>query len=412
LDELKLKNIQAMADSERLLKEGFLKEINETIEILNAFENRICKENGIPTKAHKENETLVSIARSLTINLSVIIAEMKSKATESGYNALKKELDKITIERDCLLKDGNKTTLSSELESKPDTSENISTDPSPQSFVKSIITTLKTAPVIDLLEEDPKINAKIITPLIDDQVLKLASECHLFRLNDLIDLCSIKLDVVDTEIKKAIDALSSAGYLSVERSTIKPTGNGITYPALFRLTSKGLEKANTEIVSEIDRWTLLAPGLRYNDMPLMVYAVDNYLPRHNYSFVGFFQKTTIDIPDNPQGDFYPHIHLKDEAQKDVYVMFGHETMSDQVLKSNFSAYQRLSGEQQYCLCVNGRIARIFTSKLEFQNKHYFSPKIMLNITNVGDWPKYDHMLKSGLPDTPQSIWFTSILNGK
>lgn len=412
MDELKLKNIQAMADSERLLKEGFLKEINETIEILNAFENRICKENGIPTKAHKENETLDSTARSLTINLSVIIAEMKSKATESGYNALKKELDKITIERDCLLKDGNKTTLSSELESLSEPPENSNTDSSPQSFVKSIITTLETAPAIDLLDEEPKSEEKNhVTPL-DDQVLKLAGECNLFRLNDLIDLCSIKLDVPDTEIKKTIESLSSAGYLSVEKSTIKPTGSGITYPSLFRLTKKGLEKANIKTVSEIDRWTTLAPGLCYNDIPLMVYSVDTYLPRHNYFFVGFFQRTAIDGSDNPENVFYPHIHLKDEAQKDIYVMFGYETMNDQTLKSNLSSYHRLSGEQQYCLCVSGRIAKIFTSKMDFQNKHYFSPKIVLNITNVGDWSKYDHMLKSGQPDTPKTIWFTSIVNGK
>lgn len=401
-----------MADSERLIKEGLLKENIEAIEILNTFEYRICKDSGIPVKTHKENENLVSVARSLTINLSVIIAEMKGKTTEAGYNALKAELDKIIIERDTLLKERKNTLPVLERKPQPEISTTNKAESSPQSFVKSILSALESAPVIDLLEEEPKSDAKPGGTLLDDQVLKLTADCNLFRLNDLIDLCSIKLDVEYTEIKKVIDNLVLAGLLSVERTTIKPKGSGIVYPALFRLTPKGLDQANTEKVSELDRWTQLAPGLRYNDMPLMVYAVDNYLPRHNYSLVGFFPKTIIDLPENSQREFYPHIHLKDEAQNDVFVMFGYETMNDKQLNTNLTSYQHLSAGQQYCMCVSGRVARIYSSKIDFQNKHYFSPNIVFNITNIGDWSTYDHMLKLGHPDTPKTIWFTSIMNGK
>lgn len=56
MDELKLKNLQAMADSERLQKEGFLKEITQSIELLNNLEDRICIDAGIPTEQHKPNE--------------------------------------------------------------------------------------------------------------------------------------------------------------------------------------------------------------------------------------------------------------------------------------------------------------------------------------------------------------------
>lgn len=414
MDELKLKNLQAMADSERLQKEDFLKQITQSIEILNNLEDRICVENGIPTKQHKPNDTLISVVRSLSINAVAIMAEMKRKTTKNGYDALKADYDKLVLERNAI--------------QKPETILKEVTPSSPVDEIKNDPIEAKPGPkeersdvdeINEILETHNKTSQEPVIETVssrsasmDDQVLKLAGESDLYKLNDLIDLCTANIGVKDTEIKLAIERLELAELLSVERTTIKPKATGITYPALFRLTPKGLAKTNIEKVSEIDRWTQLAPGLRHKDIPLMVYAVDNYLPRHNYSFVSFFPKTIIDLPENPQSEFYPHIHLKNETQKDIYVLFGYETMNDTMFRSYLSACQILTNEPQYCLCVDGRIAKIFLSKVNFENKYNFSPNIVLNITNVGDWSTYDQMLKSGQPDTPKSIWFTSISNGK
>jgi len=413
LDELKLKNLQAMADSEREQKEDFLKQITQSIEILNNLEDRICTDNGIPTKQHKPNEPLISVVRSLSINAIAIIAEMKRKTTQNGYDVLKAEFDKLVIEKDSLLdaaKIPKQAITSSLLDEEPNTTPPEQPEHEEEASVVDEIKAILSSTAKSIQESVIKANSPAAHS-IDDQVLKLASECNLYKLNDLIDLCTAKLNVLDTEIKKKIDELEAAGLLLVERSTIKPTGHGIAYPLLFHLTPLGLKQVKAEKISEIDRWIQHSPSLSYPEIPLMVYAAEEYLPKHNYTFVNYFPKVGIKLPDGTNQDCFPHVHLKDENHNSVYVMFGYEAMDDKLYESNCKDHRILNNNDLFIFCSSARIARIFSSKCVFAKKYDPSIKTDAKITNVADWPKYDQMLKSGNANTPKSIWFTYLVKG-
>lgn len=413
MDELKLKNLQAMADSEREQKEDFLKQITQSIEILNNLEDRICTDNGIPTKQHKPNEPLISVVRSLSINAIAIMAEMKRKTTQNGYDVLKAEFDKLVIEKDSLLEAAKipkqattSTVLGEELITTPPEQPEREEESSVVDEIKAILSSTGKS----TQEPEKRANSPASTS-ITDQVLKLAGECNLYKLNDFIDLGTTKLNVSDIEIKRMLEDLEASGLLLVERSTIKPTGHGIAYPVLFHLTPQGLKQVKAEKISEIDRWIQHSPGLSYPEIPLMVYAAEEYLPKHNYTFVDYFPKVTIELPDGTNQDSYPHIHLKDENHSSVYVMFGNEAMDDKLYESNCKDHRILNNNDLFILCSSARIARIFSSKCVFAKKYDPSIKTDAKITNVADWPTYDQMLKSGNANTPKSIWFTYLMKG-
>jgi len=91
LDEISIANIAAIADAERQMKEELLRDRTKANEIVQAFQSRFCKENGLVSPSQNSgNRTAVEIVNSLITDVRVVIAQLNRHIKAENIEETKK----------------------------------------------------------------------------------------------------------------------------------------------------------------------------------------------------------------------------------------------------------------------------------------------------------------------------------
>jgi len=208
--------------------------------------------------------------------------------------------------------------------------------------------------------------------------------------------------MIRTEIQK----LDDEAMIVIEKAETKPTAKGVIYPDIFRLTKSGMKLVDVEKESELERWINQNKGITYQEVPLIFYAVEEFLPKHGYSLVNLFEEVPFTFKSGRKG-FTPHIHLKNDKGANIYLMFEGSGTRGESIHEYFDDYYEFTNGDMYFLCPNGKIARSVEGAVNYHKKN------SAKITNIADWAAYDQKLVAG-NQVPSTIWFVQLrenLNG-
>lgn len=416
MDELMLANVRAIADTERKLKEELQEDNKKANHIIRAFQERLCKNHGLGTPSKKSDDcSAVELVNALITDVNVVIRKYEEELKKENIEIIKSNLADTTKKYEQLQKSYNELLAkktptvtdvaqsSAPIPEKPDNQDNCS-------YVDDILNILKVTPTPEQASAPTTETNQTPPPSQPDnslgmQILKLAGNSTLVKLDDLIDLCSPKLDKTRNEILEEITLLENAGHITVYRTDIKAP-QGVTYAPVFALTKTGLQKAETSTPSQLDRWINLNPSMTYKEVPLLFYAVEEYLPKHGYSLVSFFEQKSMERIDKTE-IFTPHVHLKDDQDNSVYLMYEGLGTRGASIHKYIDAYKHFTNGRMFFLCPNGKTANAVEGVI-----HYYKSKAF--ISNVADWAKYDALIKSGESlmrngqPVPENIWFVQI----
>jgi len=410
LDEINLANIAAIADAERQMKEEFLRDRIKANEIVQAFQSWICKENELVLPSQNSgNRTAVDIVNSLITDVRVVIDQLKRQIKAENIEELKKENARLSLECDSL-REQLKNARSQQ------------TLPDDDNYVGKLFNTLsntnpKSEPSIkapphpadkkvDVKPEVKKTVSENDKKTINLQILKIAGNSKAVKVDTLVELCKATVDMPESTIRTEIQKLDNDAMIVIEKTEIKPATKGVVYPDIFRLTKSGAKLAGVEKESELDCWINENKGIAYQEVPLIFYAVEEFLPKHGYNLVNLFTEVPFAFKSGKQG-FTPHIHLKNDKGANIYMMFEGAGTRGETIHGYFDDYYEFTNGDMYFLCPNGKIARSVEGAINYHRKN------PAKITNVADWAAYDQLLVAG-NQVPSTIWFTQLrenLNG-
>jgi len=411
LDEISIANIAAIADAERQMKEELLRDRTKANEIVQAFQSRFCKENGLVSPSQNSgNRTAVEIVNSLITDVRVVIAQLNRHIKAENIEELKKDNERLSLECDSLREQLKNATKSQQTLPDEDnyvarlfdslSSQNSKSEPSTKDLPRP---TNKRVEVIQEVKEPVSENNN--NP-INFQILRIAGSSKAVKVNTLIELCKSKLDVPETMIRTEIQKLDDEAMIVIEKAETKPTAKGVIYPDIFRLTKSGMKLVDVEKESELERWINQNKGITYQEVPLIFYAVEEFLPKHGYSLVNLFEEVPFTFKSGRKG-FTPHIHLKNDKGANIYLMFEGSGTRGESIHEYFDDYYEFTNGDMYFLCPNGKIARSVEGAVNYHKKN------SAKITNIADWAAYDQKLVAG-NQVPSTIWFVQLrenLNG-
>jgi len=241
------------------------------------------------------------------------------------------------------------------------------------------------------------------------ELLKLAGACRLMKLDDLIELSSKELQLPISKIEELITKIKETEMIKTISTSAKPIP-GATYPTLFQLSPRALSLVRSKLPSETERVFNILTGITQKELPLFVFAVEDYLPKFGYSLVSYAPEIEYQDDHNQPRTFIPHAEITDEKGNKIYLMFGYEGFISQMdFKEVMSAYSKVSGGFGYFICTTTKGVRDISSRINL-----FSVTTPLftktHFTNINDWATYDKMLKNSEPGRPSSIWFGRLFN--
>jgi len=383
-------------------KEKLLKESAEAVQLLKSFVLRTCNENN--KKPPEINDGLnVNQMSSLAISIfQVILAETSQKT--HGLDQLSSKIEELQKQCDQLLEENRKLRLQVTASTAPKEQEPAKIQHTPAQSVENISTST-------LVTKTDQPVQKTQTQKSANPLLELVCQSKLMRLDDLIDHCSTKLSLTVKEARDQIENLEKEGLLEVFNSPMKPI-QGHTYPALFSLTRSGMNEAGTKQLTEMDRLLSKKPELTQREIPVLVFAVQEYLPRHGYEFVSYAPDLEYIDDSNKRRVFTPHAQLRNDKGKTIYVMYEGEGYQDGAnVRKYFKDYSVMSDGNAYFLALNRRVFTELSGRvnaLNFPNKIFKS----LNYTNITDWPTYDKMIRESDPNRPKTVWFGRLYENK
>lgn len=394
MDEIEniIANISAIADAERKMKEEFLEDRNKANEIVRNFHNRFCNDFSLASPSSTvETRSAVDIVNSLITDVRVVIAQLNQQIKKENIEELEKEISRLSLENDSLKE-----------EIKIIKTQETKTGSVDDNYVKNLFASLS-SPVQKSKpnsEPEPK---KPTTGNISDpnetQILQIAGNSKAIKVESLIEECKSRTGLSDTIIKNSLQNLDDEALLIIEKTEIKPTAKGVVYADIFRLTPEGMKLTGAG-KSELDCWIDQNKGITYQEVPLILYAVEEFLPKHGYTLVDLFKEIPYTFK-NGKTSFIPHIHLKNERDANIYVMFEGAGTRGESIHEYFDDYYEFTNGDMYFLCPNGKVARSVEGAVKYHKKN------AAKITNIADWAIYDQMLVSG-NKVPATIWFTQM----
>jgi hypothetical protein len=360
--------------------------IKETLEILTGFIERACQENGVPSPNVK------GLNAPQTAQLAINTFQMLLGVVSD--KALITQQKEKPVQNTGLLQQENQR-LRAEIEA-------LKTQPcAPEPAALPITQAEVRAPSLEAKEDFYPVGEA------ENKILELAVTGKVIRLKAFEELCHFQLHLSRVEIDQGIQTLVEQGGIEMVNATRVPP-YGVMYPILFRPTEKGLNAVYSatkrSVVSELDRLIKTNDGMWLEEVPLFAYAVEEYLPQYGYHFVGYAPETVM-AEDPGLRKFFPHALLNDSDGQAIYVMFEGERYQNGIhLKQYLRDFRRLTNDQMYFICVNGRTARHLNGHIKF-----LEGNVAAHITNLNDWPTYEQRLRSGaIQPAAQSIWFTAL----
>lgn len=404
--DLRLANINAFAELERQEKDRLIRETEEAMGSLKSFVEIACRESQKNVPVSWDNLRVNQVAALAVSVFQIITTELRLKVV--NFERITKELE--CLEKECAhLKDENLKlrSQSSRIPAK-ESAPAVSAPTDIPANTETVPAKNDTAPTQRVVVAQEKTD---YCQENNNQILIEASKTRLMKLDELIVLCASKLALPVKEIRNQIDELEKAGYFETFTSAFKPIP-GYTYPTLFRLTRQGLDAARTIEVSEVDRLMAKITGLSQREIPLLVFAVEEYLPRHGYCFVNYASEKEYIDNSNERHVFIPHAQLKDEKGRTIYLMYEGDGYQDGAnVRNYFKDYSVIANGEAYFLTPNNRLFTDISGKinaLNYPNKVFKS----VNYTNVADWAIYDRWIKESDPRRPQSVWFGRLFENK
>jgi len=404
--ELRVASIQAIADKERELKNTYIADRKKANEILCAYQRLLSREHGLESPANcADSATAVELVSALIADVNTIAYQYKEKLTRGDKKNIedtKTELIKLKEENQNLLLELEKLRISKD-------GNNIKNTPGDQKpteidnffdQLSEVFANVPSVEVIPVKVSPPQSSYQAVEDnSLGTRILKLAGESNFVKLSDLLTRCIETMKLPETEIKNEIGKLENTGLIAIYHATTRPP-KGVSYHALFRLTETGLQNARCKKISELDRWVELNKGMSYKDVPLLLYAVEEFFPRHGYFPIGLFEQVKSGMPDRPLV-FTPHINMRDSKNNDMYIMYeGAETRGESLLKY-LDTYKIIAKGQLYILCPDAKTADAVQSVLHYR-------KQPCNITNIADWVRYETLLIDGNKNAPKTIWFKNL----
>lgn len=237
----------------------------------------------------------------------------------------------------------------------------------------------------------------------------IASKKVLTRL-ELINALQEAKSISQTEAEQEISASIANGEIALLTTTIKPP-YGITFPEV-------IIARNCEAKRILGALRDFPP----NELPILVFAGKEYLPRNGYKFIEI--APTVYFSEQSGDEFTPCLQMLDLEGETIYVMYeGANFGTGKYLDEYLPRFQKLTNEALYFIALNQKIAKSIRAEMDFRNvrtlesnEDLTSKKKAISqafITNVADWGIYEQKIKdSGNPNLPESIWFTVLTRGK
>jgi hypothetical protein len=395
----RLSTINAFANSERSAKEQLIDEMQSAVNDLRAFISRVCTENEKPVPVMREDLRLGQMLSIALGTFQLLMAELRMR-TESHDDSNIKTLSETNKQ---LLKDKNSLEVQIEaLKSRVKVLE---------SAADAFGSSSSHHPTKSIVEENADIKTQNYPIQMDDQfplsarrILDLAGASSLYRIEDLVDECVTKLSITTQEAEEHLALLEKEGLLETIKTPTKPIP-GTRFPVLFYLTERGIRYSGSDHQPETLRLLQNISGMTEGELPVFVFAVEDYLPKHGYIFVTYLSANKYMDEENNPREFISHAKMQGPDGNIVYIMYeGDGFRNGDYIKGYLRDYSIISDRVAYFLCPSGRMVEILQGKVNYltHNEKLFS---RVHISNIGDWAAYDKMIKAGDKDTPDSIWF-------
>jgi hypothetical protein len=389
-------NLRALFDEENRHKDLLIDEITKSSEILKLFLDRICRENDISPITVYPNK-MDQLAKITVNTCQVILSQLKqSTTTNACTNPENAELIKLT-----------------------DVVRNQQTE---ILRLNNEIKRLKEAEIVRSKPENAsQINVSIETPAIDieasrsdheDPILETVRTEGILRLQELIDRYVLLSHLTSREVEEKISDLEGDRKLELIKTSIKAP-YGVTYPTLVKTP----ESAATRILNNIN-------GLTLKELPLLVYAAEEYLPKYGYKLIAYAPAIKIN-GEEEEHFFIPHLQMQNKEGRIIYLMFEGFNYNDGENTDRYLLdYRRISKDNLYFVALNPKIAKEIKSKMSYlnlmrlgqnlansQEESKTTDMVSVRITNVADWSVYEDLKKKKPELAPLSIWFIAITKG-
>ena len=393
----RLSTLNAFASSEREAKERLIEEIQSAVEDLRAFVSRTCTENNKPVPEIKDGLRLGQMLSMALGTFQIIMADLRMQTGEHKDDSIKSLTEansQLVAEKNALeIQMAALRSRIQELERKSgESNRKVNQQLSAESENTTNDGCFPDAPVEDHLSLSAR------------RILQLAGTAPLYRIEDLVAECVTSLSLTSQEAEEQLLCLENEGLLETIKTPTKPI-IGTRFPTLFRLTPRGLMVSGSDHEPEAERLLQNISGMTESELPVFVFAVEDYLPKHGYVFVTYLSANKFMDKDNKPHEFIAHAQLKDPDGNTIYIMYeGDGFRNGDFLKEYLRDYSIVSDRVAYFLCPNGRMVEMLQGKINYltHNEKLFSA---VNISNIGDWSTYDKMIKAGDRKTPASIWF-------
>jgi hypothetical protein len=393
----RLSTLNAFASSEREAKERLIEEIQSAVEDLRAFVSRVCTENNKPVPEMKDGLRLGQMLSMALGTFQIIMADLRTQTgaqKDDSINSLTEANKQLSIEKNSLeiqmaaLRSRIQELEKGSNESNQQIYQSLPTKSSEAKSEESI----SSAPCEDQLSSSAR------------RILQLAGAAPLYRVEDLIAECVTALSLTSQETEEHLVFLENEGFLETIKTPTKPV-IGTRFPTLFRLTSRGLVVSGSDRQPEAERLLQSISGMTESELPVFIFAIEDYLPKHGYAFVTYLSAYRFMDKDNNPREFIAHAQMQDPEGNTIYIMYeGDGFRNGDFLKEYIRDYSVASDKVAYFLCPSGRMVDMLQGKINYltHNEKLFTT---VNITNIGDWSTYDKMIKTGEQTTPDSIWF-------
>ncbi len=401
--DARLATMNAFLQTEITEKNRLITESDNAKKFLEDYIIQVCSDLNVQPPAMGASLKIIQFVK---VAINFFEAQTNDQKSKMNNPPLKQEL---TTAQEALAKLQNENeTLNKEI-------QRLSANPSPTNnqHVNEAVTiqdqptvhaeTSETA-VEDLSPSELPETTTISSSSPTDSVLKLAGSCGLMKLDDLLELCSKELQLSINNAEEKIADLEQAELIKTYSTSAKPI-SGATYPKLFQLTNKGLAEIRSKKPSEAERVFSILTGITQKELPLFVFAVEDYLPKFGYSLVRYAPEIEYKDDQNQTKTFIPHAEIIDENGNQIYLMFGYEGfISQRNLIEIMTEYSKVSGGFGYFISPTNKGVRDISSRINL----FSVTKPLFNkthFTNINDWATYDKMLRNSEPGRPSSIWF-------
>ena len=216
-------------------------------------------------------------------------------------------------------------------------------------------------------------------------------------------------NISDIEAENAVAASMDKGEISLLSTSTKPP-YGIEYPEII-ISRQCEAKRILEALKDFPP----------NELPLLVYAGKDFLPKNGYSFVEIASRIEME---QARGEFTPSLKMINPEGQIIYMMYeGTNYGSGKILDLYLPNFRAVANDNLYFIALNPKIAKAISAEMNYRNIETLAlnqeePNINRSyaqayITNIADWGIYEQKVKgSGNPNLPDTIWFTALSKGR